>query len=84
MFMDSYLFAIGTILGSLILAAIIFIASRNPELSSPRTYLIAAFLVTLGAVGLVIKMRQNYDMSLLNWRLTRRRRGTSTLDRLDF
>ncbi len=84
MFMDSYLLAAGTIIGAVLTAIIVF-GGRLINLQSPEyAYLglgLSAAVLALVAVGL---MRQAYDSSLLNWRLKRRQRGASTLDKLTF
>ncbi|MBN1487054.1 MAG: hypothetical protein JW981_05385 [Anaerolineae bacterium] len=86
-FMDSYLLAVGTILGSVI-TGLVLIVTRWPG-SGLQTepfyiYLPIAILCALLAVGFIFKMRTHYDSSLLNWRLKRRQRGKSILDKLDF
>ena len=91
MFMDSYLFAGGTIIGCLVTGAIVFVGPlrdvMGPRLGGSRhfyIYLAVAVLAALFAVWAVLKMRTVYESSLFNWRLKRRQRRTSVLDRLDF
>jgi len=91
MFMDSYLFAGGTIIGCLVTGAIVFVGPlrgiTGPQSSgSPHfyIYLAVAVLATLFAIWAILKMRSVYESSLFNWRLKRRQRRTSVLDKLDF
>jgi AAA family ATP:ADP antiporter len=87
MFMDSYMFAIGTIIGCLITGGIVFIGGFAIDTETQAfIYMIAATLASLFAVWTVIKLRSVYDSSLFNWRLKRRqRRGlTGVMGKLDF
>jgi len=91
MFMDSYLFAGGTIIGCLVTGAIVFVGPLRgfvgPQMGSSRyfyVYLAIAVLAALFAIWAVLKMRTVYESSLFNWRLKRRQRRSSVLDKLDF
>ena len=87
MFMDSYMFAIGTILGCLITGAIVFIVGGFVDMATQQLiYVAVAAVVSLLAIWAVFRLRAVYDSSLLNWRLKRRqRRGlTGVMDKLDF
>jgi hypothetical protein len=86
-FMDSYLYVIGNLIGSVVLAAILIAAARNPNTAS-NSHIIFMGLALLAAIFAVIairKMRSVYDESLLDWRLARRRRRGSNFvsSRLD-
>jgi len=91
MFMDSCLFAGGTIIGCLVTGAIAFVgplrgimgtqSSRSPHF---YVYLAVAVLAALFAIWAILKMRSVYESSLFNWRLKRRQRRTSVQDKLDF
>jgi AAA family ATP:ADP antiporter len=82
-FMESYLPAAGTILGSVILGIIVLIGlPRNTYYS--ELYLGLAAVAAIIAVWLVIQMRKHYDSSLWNWRLKRRQRRADVLNKLDF
>lgn len=84
MFMDSYLLAAGTILGSLLTAAIVF-GGQFTNLQMPQyIYLGIGASAAVSALVAIGFMRRAYDNSLLNWRLKRRQRGASTLDKLTF
>ncbi len=83
-FMDSYLYCVGVIIGCLITGAIVGVSIL---LGSPNyfyIYLGIAVLAASFAVWAIFKMRAVYDASLFNWRLKRRQRGKSVLDKLDF
>ncbi|MCF2972358.1 hypothetical protein L1047_14260 [Synechococcus sp. Nb3U1] len=84
LFMDSYLFAIGTIMGCVILTLIWGSSFFIETVDHRQIYLILAAVVGVANVGFVLKMRSTYDSSLLNWRLKRRQKGRSVLDQLDF
>jgi MFS family permease len=83
-FMNSYLPAGGTILACLVTGGIVLIGQRFNLPFIVYIYLgltVAAGLVAVVAIG---RMSKVYDSSLLNWRLKRRQRGTSVLDKLNF
>jgi AAA family ATP:ADP antiporter len=83
-FMDSYLFAVGTIIGCLITGAIVFVGLQLNRSASFYVYLAVAALAAALAIWAIFKMRTVYDSSLFNWRLKRRQRRSSVLDKLDF
>ena len=87
MFMDSYMFAIGTILGCLITGVIVFIVGGFVDTATESfIYLAVATAVSLFAIWAIFRLRAVYDSSLFNWRLKRRqRRGlTGVMGKLDF
>lgn len=85
MFMESYLFAAGTIVGCVITGLTIILADRFLSTESPYIiYMGIAALVSIVAIWAVAKMRSVYDSSMLNWRLKRRQRAASVLDKLEF
>jgi hypothetical protein len=83
-FVDSYLYSAASIGGSLITGAIVFAGLRLGLPQYYYGYLAAA--VAAAGIGLwaALRLRQVYDSSLLNWRLKRRERRSSVLDRLQF
>lgn len=83
-FIDSYLYSAGSIAGSLITGAIVFVGVRLGLPQYYYIYLTAA--VVAAAVGLwaALRLRTVYDSSLLNWRLKRRERRSSVMDKLQF
>jgi len=83
-FMDSYLYCAGVVIGCLITGAIVWIGILSGGTNFFYIYLGLGVLAALVAVWAVYRMRAVYDVSLLNWRLKRRQRGKSVLDKLDF
>jgi hypothetical protein len=86
-FMDSYLYCVGVIVGCAIAGAIVLVGSLLGSTAYFYAYLGAGALAAAFATGAVYKMRSVYDLSLLNWRLKRRQRRATLvniLDKLDF
>jgi len=83
-FIDSYLYSAASIAGSLITGATVFAGVRLALPQYYYAYLAAA--VATAAVGLwaALRLRAVYDSSLLNWRLKRRERRSSVMDKLQF
>jgi hypothetical protein len=83
-FMDSYLFATGTLIGCGLAGAVIF--AGNLLAFSYAFYVYIGLALVSGIIGIwaALKIRTVYDQSLLNWRLKRRQRGKSVFDKLDF
>ena len=83
-FIDSYLYSAASIAGSLITGAIVFAGLRLGVPQYYYAYLAAG--VAAAAVGLwaALRLRAVYDFSLLNWRLKRRERRSSVMDKLQF
>ena len=84
MFMDSYLYAIGTIIGSILTGIVILIGLGVRSTSDYFVYIGLALLASILATWAIIRVRATYDTSMLNWRLKRRQRGASVLDKLEF
>ncbi|MBN2548042.1 MAG: hypothetical protein JXB15_02705 [Anaerolineales bacterium] len=83
-FMESYLYFLGTLLGCLGVGAIVFAGIRLGFANYSQIYLGLSILGAIISIWAILKMRRVYDSSLLNWRLKRRQRGKSVLDRLEF
>ena len=83
-FTDSYLPAGATILGSLITLAILHVGPQLGSSVAFYAYMVVAALAGLLAVWAAYKMSAVYDTSMLNWRLKRRQRAASVLDKLEF
>ena len=84
-FINSFVYAASTLLGSLVILVFLGLEQTgilNQEIGS-RLYLILALLTALGAVWFSLRLRDSYEKSLLNWRLTRSKRK-SVLDGLKF
>jgi ATP:ADP antiporter, AAA family len=84
MFMDSYLFATGAILGSLVAGAAVLLGDQISDQAREYIYLTVVLISTLLALWFTRRMTQEYDSSLLNWRLKRRTRGSDVLNKLEF
>jgi MFS family permease len=83
-FMDSYIIAIGTIIGSVVVGIVVFIGERNNIENYDLIYITLAGVAAGIAIWAIYKMRGEYDSSLLNWRMKRRQRRSSVLDKLEF
>ncbi|MFP4322462.1 MAG: Npt1/Npt2 family nucleotide transporter, partial [Anaerolineales bacterium] len=83
--MDNYFYATATIIGSLLVGALLILTGQDVLSRQITTdiYLGIAVVCALGAIYAAYKLRGVYDQSLLNWRLSRSRRK-SVLDGLDF
>ena len=81
---DSYILSLGTVASCLLLLALwrVFPAWTDDV----RLSVLMGMALALAAVGVwsVLRLRQVYDSSLLNWRLRRRQRGGDVLERLEF
>jgi ATP/ADP translocase len=80
-FMDSYMPTLGIILACLLVGAVVLIESAT-GLDLHYIYLGIAFAFSGTALWAVFRLRKVYDASLLNWRMKRRQRGSSVLDKL--
>jgi ATP:ADP antiporter, AAA family len=81
--LDSYVFAIGTILGVLLTGAAVILSGRLGIEAHP-VYLGYVILASALALWAIFQLRKVYESSLLNWRLRRRQRTSSVLNRLEF
>lgn len=81
LFMDNYLIAIGSIVGAVMTGGMVILGRR---IGLPFLYTGVAIAVSGLAFWAVLQMNKVYDTSLLNWRLKRRQRNRSVLDKLDF
>ena len=75
-FMDSYLFAAGTLIACACIAAVLLIGGTF------YVYLSVAVLAACLSLWAVYRMRQIYDTSLLHWRLKHRRSRVSLVGKL--
>ncbi|MCW6036430.1 hypothetical protein K4A83_09125 [Spirulina subsalsa FACHB-351] len=81
-FMDGYLLAIGTILGSGVTGIVILLGHVLP-FSTFYGYIGIGVLAAFLGIWSIFQMRVVYENSLLNWRLTRRSKAKSVLDKLN-
>lgn len=84
LFMDSYLPAMGIIVGACATGSVVLVGRGLGFAAYFYIYLMVAAIAASVAVWAIVKMRSVYDSSLFNWRLKRRQRGKSVLDKLDF
>jgi ATP:ADP antiporter, AAA family len=85
----NYSYAVGTILGSLLLGLIIWLPKWFPAITLPDTtatllYLGLAVIAAGFAIFGSVLVRRDYEESMLSWRLSRRQRSSSVFDKLDF
>ncbi|WP_017305867.1 hypothetical protein [Spirulina subsalsa] len=81
-FMDGYLLAVGTILGSGV-AGIVILFRHVLPFSAFYGYIGIGILTAFFGIWSIFQMRVVYENSLLNWRLTRRSKAKSVLDKLN-
>jgi hypothetical protein len=84
MFMDSYLFAGGALLGCLLVGTVLVAGSVVNLAGYQSIYLAFALAASLFAIFAMFRVRGTYDKSMLNWRLKRRQRSASIMEKLDF
>jgi ATP/ADP translocase len=83
MFMDSYLFAIGTVIGCLTTGVVVLFGTQFNISTYFYVYLCIGLIACGVAIAAIFKMRTVYEQSLFNWRLKRRQRGKAILDKLN-
>ncbi len=82
-FTDSYVLAVGTLLGVIFAGAVVFIGGQRGPIPDYVFYLGFVLVMSVLALVSVRRLTQVYDKSLLNWRLRRRTRANSVLSGLD-
>lgn len=83
-FMESYLFAVGVIVASILLLGVFFLGRWIDETIVVYIYRGLGVASSIWAVWAILKMRKVYERSMWDWRLKRRQRSSSVLDKLDF
>jgi AAA family ATP:ADP antiporter len=78
--LNNYAYAFGKIFGSLVLGLILS-AGLTGEVNG-YLYLTLALVASLGGLGTAIMVRLTYEKSMLSWRVARRARSASVLDKL--
>jgi MFS family permease len=81
--LSNYSYAAGQIVGSLLLLSV-FTLAPVLSLANSSLYLPLGFLAALGAVFAAVMVRRTYLDSMISWRVARRQRSASVLDKLDF
>ncbi len=84
MFMETYLPAIGTISAAILIGAIIIIGPQIVGDAYVYVYLAVGAIAAVAALIAVFNLRKVYDSSMFNWRLKRRQRASSVLDKMEF
>jgi MFS family permease len=80
--LSNYSFAIGQVSGAVALL-VIFALTRWLGISPAWFYLPLGLLAALGALWAAVMVRQTYTESMLSWRMARRTRAASILDKLE-
>jgi len=83
-FLSSYLPAAATIVGCLLTGIAILLAPLLEGVGDFYIYLGISLVFALVTVWASFRVRAVYDTSLFNWRLKRRQRVSSVMDKLDF
>jgi ATP/ADP translocase len=83
-FMDSYIYALGAIVGVAMIALAITVGDMQDSVAPYVIYLGVGLVMAILAIVALLRLRAVYDVSLMNWRLRRRQRSTSLIDNLDF
>jgi MFS family permease len=83
MFMDSYLFASGVILSAIIIGIVLILGPQISAIPVEMIYLSIGGILSIIALWWILRMRTVYESSLFNWRLKRRQRSASVIDKLD-
>ena len=82
-FIDNYVYTFGAIVG-LALITLAIVLGNAFDFDSFYAYLGAGLVLSLLAILAIVQMHRSYDVSMMNWRLKRRQRAASVLDKLDF
>ncbi len=84
-FLNGYLYPVGSLISCGLIGLVIFLAQLGimPVSLVEPLYLSLSGLLVMAAVFFIIRFRQSYDASMLNWRLRRRSRRNRLVD-IDF
>ncbi len=80
-FTDSYMPTLGIILACLLVGGIVLVESLTGQ-NLHMVYLGLAGALSGAGIWAALQLRKVYDASLLNWRMKRRQRGSSVMDKL--
>ncbi len=86
---SNYSYALGSVVGSLAVGLLVWLPRWVPSIALSEAqittaYLGLALLSALGGGWAAWLVRRHYEESMLSWRLTRRARAASVLDKLEF
>jgi MFS family permease len=84
LFMDNGMIGVGAVVGCVLTGLIVWLGPSVSPDYYPFGYLLLGLLLAGGGVYFVLRARMKYDVSLLSWRLKRRQRTSSVLDKLGF
>ncbi|MBX3065866.1 MAG: hypothetical protein KF726_23005 [Anaerolineae bacterium] len=84
LYMDNGMIGLGSVLGCILALIVVTLGPYLLGANYAAAYLLIGLVAAVIGVFCVIKARSQYDKSLLSWRLKRRQRGASILDKLDF
>lgn len=84
--LGSYSYIVGSLLAALFIGGTqLLLTYLDMELANAHSiYLVAALLAACAAIYIASRIRATYEDSLLSWRVARRKRSSSALDKLDF
>ncbi len=86
-FVDNYMIAGGSLIGCILTGTIILIGlifSLGDQYGLHYIYQAIGLASAFVSLWAITRMRATYDASLFNWRLKRRSRGQSVLNKLEF
>lgn len=86
---SNYAYAFGSVIGSLVVGLLVWLPRWVPAIALSDAqittgYLGLALVTAAAAIWAAWQVRRYYEESMLSWRLTRRSRAASVLDKLDF
>jgi MFS family permease len=84
--MDGVLYPLGSVISCALVGLVVFAVSQTwIDASSGRMlYIGMALVAALAALWAIRSFFMCYEKSMLNWRLSRRKKSTNVLDKLDF
>jgi ATP/ADP translocase len=84
LFMDNGMLGVGSVAGCLLTGLVVIVGQAVAPESYTQGYLVIGLALAVLGTVCVLKARAEYDKSLLSWRLKRRQRATTILNKLDF
>lgn len=77
--LESVIISLGTIVGSLVIGALVIASGAGERFDPAPVYLGVALATAVAGAFAARRMRQTYEVSLLSWRLARRQRASASL-----
>jgi ATP/ADP translocase len=84
LFMDNGMIGLGSVLGCIIALVVVAVGPAVLGENYALVYLFIGIVAAIIGIVCVFKARSQYDKSLLSWRLKRRQRNKSILEKLEF